>query len=74
MQRLIKATSLIAIATATIGFTANALTFELPIQEHMKVVSDFESPVQTENKAAFKIGVFWINAQSPISNQSAPPP
>jgi len=55
MQRLIKATSLIAIATATIGFTANALTFELPIQEHMKVVSDFESHVQTEKKAAFNV-------------------
>jgi len=55
MQRLIKATSLIAIATATIGFTASALTFELPIQEHMKVVSVFESHVQTEKKAAFNV-------------------
>ena len=55
MQKLFKATSIIVATTAVFGFNTSALTFELPIQEHMKVVSDFETSVQSEKEAAFNI-------------------
>ena len=63
MQTLFKTTTLTATTSILFGFSANALTFEVPIQEHMKIVSEaiFTAPTPTIQKDAFdlsgKIGI-----------------